>query len=204
MRTQMLIAAALVCLVWTGAQAQVGGKKPPLGDGGPKPDEPKIFKPKPAPPMRWEYLATGLGFTVEAIQSGLNDLAAEGWELVAIDPGAGGKAAKASVYVFRRPATAKPKADVKPAPQPAPKEKAESKLELRIYPLKHGNAVDLAHLIENVLQPNNLPMRVVADPRTNQVLVNGSAAAQEAVQALLDRLDRPARNEPAAFDKKKD
>ncbi len=84
-----------------------------------------------------------------------------------------------------------------PDPEPAPK------LELRIYPLKHADAAVLAVLIADVLQPNNLRMRVVADPRTKQLLVNGPADAQEAVQILVNRLDVPAANEAPTTDGKR-
>ena len=72
-----------------------------------------------------------------------------------------------------------------------PKKKAEATLELRIYPLKHASATDLVILVENALEPNHFTMRVVAEQRTNQLIVNGPADAHAAVQTILNQLDVP-------------
>lgn len=213
MRAQMLFVAALVALLATAAcvQAQFG-KKPtqPSDPTQPKPDEPKIVKPKfvPAPPQKWEYLVEYRG---KDLQADLDKLGAEGWELVAIEPTQ--RLGSASTMIFRRPVAKNMVADPKPnqggpgprgvkpggfgpavgpnekAPEPAPKKAAAPKTELRVYSLKYANAVDLAGLIEAVLAPTDPRMRIAAEPRTNQIVVNGTGDAHDNVQALLSRLD---------------
>jgi len=51
--------------------------------------------------------------------------------------------------------------------------------------------------MEELLRINKLRLRVLAEPRTNQVIVNGTKEAQEQIEALISRLDMPADNEPA-------
>ncbi len=201
MRKSTLIVLGLACVFLAGADtnAQPGGKKKtPFDFGGGIGG----FGSGPAlspPRVRWEYrtmadnavIALGKG----NFDAGLNKLGAEDWELITVDR----QSPHSSMLFFRRPATGKPAPDVKPDLEPAPKgkEKVEDVLEFRIYALKNANAVDMAHLMEELLRINKLRLRVLAEPRTNQVIVNGTKEAQEQIEALISRLDMPADNEPA-------
>jgi Bacterial type II/III secretion system short domain len=195
MRTQMLFVAAMVCLLGLGL-TNIGAQGPKKPQPPQPPDEPKIVKPKfVAPtPARWEYRvlsSTKIGELGENnLEVGLNALGADGWELVAVEP-----LKINSRYIFRRPLTSQPKPAAKPAPEPAPKEKEETKLEFRVYPLQNAKAVDMAGLLSDVLQIFKYPLRVVADPATNQLLVAGPIDAHVAVRALLECLDRPGVND---------
>jgi hypothetical protein len=131
----------------------------------------------------------------------LNTLGAEGWELIAIDH----TGPTTRMYVFRRPGTGAPKADSKTTTDPAPEKKVELRNEIKMYALKNANAIELTQLIDEVLRVSKAPtMRVVAEPRTNQIIVNGPIEIHAQIIALLDRLDLPGENEnPKGFKKKK-
>jgi type II secretory pathway component GspD/PulD (secretin) len=99
-------------------------------------------------------------------------------------------------YIFRRPGMNKPRADAKPAAEQAPKQKIDERLELRVYRLKHANAVEIAQEINQLMQtgrPDSL--RVVADQYTNQLLLKGQSQVLVDVEALLQRLELPAEAE---------
>jgi type II/III secretion system protein len=175
-----------------------GGAEKKSDDAKPTKDEPKI--------TRWEYRVEtpaslgGGGATV----AGMNKLGNDGWELIAVEPGQA--AAQVAKYIFRRPLTgqAKAKADKKPAVQLEPKEKAEPRLEVRMYILKHASAQDAAALITDVLRTNRAePMRIAADARTNQVVVNASQPMQTEIAEILQRLDLPDATELAPGGNKK-
>jgi hypothetical protein len=203
-RTLVLVAAfgSLLCLA-SALGAQPGGKggfpggfgkkKGPEGDGG--------FGPAfPAPKStRWEYQVLNTlsiaSLGKESFDSGLNQLGADGWELVAVEsPGPKGTYAK---YIFRRPAGTRPKGEPKPGGAPGPKEKPEARLELRMYQLKNAIAQDVSALLSDVLRASARdPMRVAADPRTNQVVVNATAQLHGEIEALVQRLDVPAAESP--------
>ena len=64
---------------------------------------------------------------------------------------------------------------------------------LQVMPLKHASAADTAGLVTRLLarEQGADSAQVVADPRSNALLVRGSADSRERVRALLAQLDRP-------------
>ncbi|OCT24093.1 type II secretion system secretin GspD [Pseudomonas putida] len=64
---------------------------------------------------------------------------------------------------------------------------------LQVMPLKHASAADTAPLVTRLLarEQGADSAQVVADPRSNALLVRGSADSRERVRALLGQLDRP-------------
>lgn len=67
---------------------------------------------------------------------------------------------------------------------------------LQVMPLKHASAADTAGLMTRLLarEQGADSAQVVADPRSNALLVRGSADSRERVRALLSQLDRPSEN----------
>ena len=64
---------------------------------------------------------------------------------------------------------------------------------LQVMPLHHASASDTSQLITRLLarEQGADSAQVVADPRSNALLVRGSADSRERVRALLTQLDRP-------------
>lgn len=64
---------------------------------------------------------------------------------------------------------------------------------LQVMPLHHASASDTSQLITRLLarKQGADSAQVVADPRSNALLVRGSADSRERVRALLAQLDRP-------------
>lgn len=64
---------------------------------------------------------------------------------------------------------------------------------LQMMPLRHASAADTAQLVTRLLarEQGADGAQVVADPRSNALLVRGSADSRERVRALLAQLDRP-------------
>lgn len=141
------------------------------------------------PRVKWEYHVEPVNTADrQALQVKLNKLGADGWELVAIDQSQAKEGP--TTMVLRRPLAEKQKPAAKRAPEPGPN-KPEPMLELRTYALKHASATDLVGVVKDVLEPNQFHMRIVAEQRTNQLIVNGPMEAQLAVQTLLNQLDVP-------------
>lgn len=67
---------------------------------------------------------------------------------------------------------------------------------LQVMPLRHASAADTAGLVTRLLarEQGADSAQVVADPRSNALLVRGSADSRERVRALLAQLDRPGDN----------
>ncbi|UBM24403.1 type II secretion system secretin GspD [Pseudomonas sp. p1(2021b)] len=67
---------------------------------------------------------------------------------------------------------------------------------LQMMPLRHASAADTAQLVTRLLarEQGADSAQVVADPRSNALLVRGSADSRERVRALLAQLDRPSDN----------
>ena len=67
---------------------------------------------------------------------------------------------------------------------------------LQVMPLRHASAADTSQLITRLLEREQGTdgAQVVADPRSNALLVRGSADSRERVRALLAQLDRPSEN----------
>jgi hypothetical protein len=154
----------------------------------------------PAKPMTWEYRVLTRGSIDELgkdnLEAGLNALGAEGWELVSIDSSA--KPTSGNRYIFRRPGAAKPRTDTKPAVAPASTEKADAKIDFRVYRMRHANAVEVARMLDELMRTGRSDsLRVVADPHTNSLLLKGPAQAQFDVEAILQHLDLPGEAEAA-------
>jgi hypothetical protein len=212
MRKLMLALAALGCLFWVAADVNGqlgGGKKGPMGFGGGG-GFPGGFGPMasgPAKPTTWEYRVLTRSSLAQLgkdnLEAGLNELGAEGWELIGIETGA--KSSSYS-YIFRRPGTNKPRSDAKRAAEPAPKEKADASIEFRIYRLKHASAINVGRVIEELMRTGRQDsLRVVADPQTNQLLMKGPVQMHLDVEAILKCLDVPsddASPPPGAFKKR--
>jgi len=64
---------------------------------------------------------------------------------------------------------------------------------LQVMPLQHASAADTSVLITRLLASDKGgdSAQVIADPRSNALLVRGSADSRERVRALLTQLDRP-------------
>ena len=64
---------------------------------------------------------------------------------------------------------------------------------LQVMPLQHASAADTSALITRLLasEKGGDSAQVIADPRSNALLVRGSADSRERVRALLTQLDRP-------------
>ncbi|MCE6984795.1 type II secretion system protein GspD, partial [Pseudomonas frederiksbergensis] len=67
---------------------------------------------------------------------------------------------------------------------------------MQVMPLQHASANDTSKLISQLLarEQGADSAQVVADPRSNALLVRGSADSRERVRALLAQLDRPGDN----------
>lgn len=190
--THVLLGFGLMMILAANASAQPGGfGKGQFGKGGfkgfDKKDEPRPSDKAP----RWEYrveYASALGGRGD-LATGLNKLGSEGWELAGIE--SSNDKGRSSLYIFRRPYTGPAKADAtKPAPESAPKEKADAKLEVRMFVLKNANAQEVAALVMDIFRTNRSdPIRVAADPRTNQVIINATPEMQNEIAAIIQRLD---------------
>lgn len=178
-----------------------GGKKGPMGGGpggfgGPGAAPFGQMAAGPARPMAWEYRVLSRGSLTElgkeSLEAGLNQVGAEGWELVGIDAGPVAKSSAAHSYIFRRPGMFKQRGEAKPAAEQAPKQKAEERLEFRVHRMKHAEANDVARVISDLMITGSKnSLRVVADPTTNQLLLKGPTQLLVEVEALLQRLDVP-------------
>lgn len=201
MRKATWVLMAVGCLFW--ASADVGGQFGGFGGqpgGGKKKGD---FGGVPASGggaaanlvQRWEYrVETPWSLTGDqkfSMTEGLNKLGNEGWELVAIESSSQKAGNPPSNYIFRRPTT-KALIEPKPAVEPKLKEKPEARSEVRIYLLKHADPQEAAALLNDVLRVSRQdPMRIAADSRTNQIIVNGPVPAHVEIEALLQRLDVP-------------
>lgn len=192
--TSLLLALGVLFCASMGAFAQPGGKGPKGGFGGQfqfgkkkggGDNEPGIPSASAGPLKitRWEYRIQTGPADVET----LNNLGSAGWELTGVEPADKGRPSR---YIFRRPLAGNPKIDA--ATDPAPKEKADVKLELRTYVMKHASAVEIAGILSDVLRVSKTdPLRIVAEPRTNQLIVNGSMPMHAEIMALVEKLDAP-------------
>jgi hypothetical protein len=187
-----------------------GGKKGPMGAGGGQPGgfggggfggfaggQPGggfgPMMPGPAKPMTWEYRVLTRESLAELgkdnLEAGLNQIGAEGWELIGIEAGA---RRALNSYLFRRPGTTKPRADAKPATPPVSTEKADAHIEFRAYRLKHATATDAAQLISELMRTGRADSsRVVADPHTNQLLLKGPIQFHVDIETILRLIDVP-------------
>jgi hypothetical protein len=157
---------------------------------GPASAQPGVILPSAPPPRAtWEYKELSRT-AVEALAgkeekerfvAGLNKLGAEGWELVAVDPTAKG----AGRYLFKRPGgrAAGERAEGKP-----PSAAAEVPTPIQIVRLKNARAADTAKLLMAVFG-KAAGLQVIADDRTNSLLVGGSLDQQAELLKLVVELD---------------
>jgi len=147
--------------------------------------------------VRWEYKT----YTRETISdlgkndfaAGLNKLGDEGWELVAVpgvEAGRGGFGQpQAHEYYFKR--RKGPAAEKAPAAQKAAARETPTDADGRvvIYPLKNARAPELAKTVQQVLAYRGDRIIVIADPRTNSLIIRGPQKQVIDVENLVQRLD---------------
>jgi hypothetical protein len=202
MRKPTLLLTALVWVLVANAIASAQPQKKPMP---PMPPDPPMGTPKVEKAhTKWDYrtVYASAFYTMSNVfdDAALSKVGADGWELVAINPGPPNQPGMAQ-FIFRRPIGG----DKKAAPMPAPKAvDAQEVLVVNIYRLKNAKAVEVARLVEEVMQLNEQRMRIVPDPRTNQIVVNTTTAAHQIIEDVLARLDVPADLLPPDAVKKKD
>jgi hypothetical protein len=130
-------------------------------------------------PPGWEYrelhrsqiMRLAADGSKNAFEEGLNSLGAEGWEVITADPGGRGTE---PVYLLKRPARAKAN---------------ERLLETKIVNLRFARAAEMAKVITAVYQRAGV-LRVVADERTNSVVLSADEECMKEVMAVIAELDR--------------
>jgi len=65
------------------------------------------------------------------------------------------------------------------------------------YRLEHRNPAEVQELLNNMLSGNGVTAHVVVDAQAGQILVRGSAEAQEIAGSLIQTIDRPREKAPA-------
>lgn len=63
--------------------------------------------------------------------------------------------------------------------------------EYQVYPLKHKSAQEVERLLSKALPDLGEPVHAVADSRSNQILLQGSARAQQFARQLIESVDQP-------------
>ena len=143
-------------------------------------------RPAAADAPKWEYKT----LTREDVSdigkadfdAGLNKLGDDGWELIAVEPRGrpeGWGTAGRTVLYFKRPAG---RASASAPPGAA---------DFKVFALKNAEAAAAAKAIDKMLGGAGAGVRLVADDRTNQLLVRGSAEDLITIAAILERLDVP-------------
>ena len=75
---------------------------------------------------------------------------------------------------------------------------AQSAAEYQVYPLKHTTAAEVEKVLGEMLANSGPAVHLVADAKTNQILLKGPEKAQQIARELLASIDRPpARSAPA-------
>jgi hypothetical protein len=74
--------------------------------------------------------------------------------------------------------------DLKAAPA-----RAEKRMELNIFKLKNAHAEEMVRVLRELLTDGADNVRIIADVRTNSVLIRGPQEFMETAQAVLSRLD---------------
>jgi hypothetical protein len=181
----------------------------PAAPDEPARKEPPAARPASAAPAapahragaRWEYRTVTrqelLDLGKNDVNAGLNKLGDDGWELVAVRPGAAAGPERGprrpgesgTEYYFKRPASA-PMVSAS-APPAGPGEG-----QFVVFRLKFGSAVPLSRMLNELMngEGGSRRMRVVADPETNQLLLKGTDNDLATVEALLNKLDTPPDN----------
>jgi hypothetical protein len=77
-----------------------------------------------------------------------------------------------------------------PEPAPAPPPRVE------VIVLQHGSADELVSVVSKTLSNARQGTRIIADPRTNALIVSGSEAVVSEVRSLVTMLDVPAHGKP--------
>lgn len=81
--------------------------------------------------------------------------------------------------------------------QKKPAESAPAKPDIRIFPLKNAAAAEMTATLKAVFGGADKALRIVAEERTNSVIVYGPADVLTSMEAALSRLDVPAENAAA-------
>jgi len=74
----------------------------------------------------------------------------------------------------------------------------EARTEIKIFKLKHAEAVQMARLLSELLGQQKGRLRLAADPRTNSLVVDGNANDLGRIEAIVAALDVPVDRDPAA------
>jgi hypothetical protein len=155
--------------------------------------------------VKWEYKVLSRAAIEELanndFEAGLNKLGDEGWDLYVVPttPTAAGRG-KAPEYYFKR---VKGPAAKEPPKTDAPKEEARDDAH-EVIKLKYVSAVDVAKTADALFGGKGAAApRVVAEPISNSVLVNGTAQQTATVRALVTLLDVPEAADRAKADSAK-
>lgn len=83
-------------------------------------------------------------------------------------------------------------------------DKGTSQSDVKIYRLQHADAAKTVSILQGLLQgKDGQQMKIVADVRTNSILLAGRADLHELVEAIIERLDQgPAKKSERATEKR--
>src|SRR5262249_17423409 len=136
---------------------------------------------------RWEYQVLTKEQVADLgkknLAAGVNKLGGDSWELGAVEAGSPretqlGKPAGPATFYFKRQA-------VRSESPPS------GGGDFKSYTLKSANAVQAAKIVQEMFGADGKRLRVVADERTNQILVQASAGDLVQVEKILIVLDAP-------------
>lgn len=159
-----------------------------------KPRGPGARGERPAPRQQWEYRTLSRDAIAELgnkdLNTGLNKLGEEGWELVALAADANlNRKGSWAEYYFKRPKDAGARAEAKPdKPQP------ETRTETQILTLKFARATDMARILAKLFGDKDIA--VGCDERTNSLVVKGSPKVIDELATIVAKLDQPAEPGP--------
>jgi hypothetical protein len=144
---------------------------------------------------RWEYQTLSRETLLEmgktpgktSLTAGLNKAGEDGWELVAVTGSQEARPGAPSVpaeYYFKRlkgPVSREANRAAVPAPEAAPDE-------LQVIRLRFARARDMADTLQAVFRDQS-GSQIVPEPRTNTLILRGSAIHVAEVKALVRELD---------------
>jgi uncharacterized protein (TIGR03067 family) len=130
---------------------------------------------------KWEYRVLTRGELVKLgkddLARGLNKVGEEGWELASVAAGIPvGAGRTAEEYYFKRPAAAKRDASAEES----------GKTVTKVFPLRFAKASEMEKLLDKMLGKR---VRLAANDRTNQLIVEGDFEAVLDVAKLLQEVD---------------
>jgi hypothetical protein len=161
------------------------------GGYSPAPAGDETVKGKNVLTARWEYQVLTKEQVADLgknnLAAGLNKLGEESWELVAVEassppenlPGRPAGKTTPVTYYFKRQATTRAE-----APPPAVGD-------FKSFALKSANSVQAIKVIQELLGTDGKRVRLVADERTNQILVQAPPDDLARIEKILFLLDGP-------------